>query len=89
MSWPRWIEIFLIAFAMLSIAIAEAAVRQLGRPLDAGRARHLGREVMKAPAHDLGVQRLIGVRPEHIREEARVEPTMRLASVTVSGPPRR
>ena len=45
----------------------------LGRPLDAGRARHLGREVMKAPAHDLGVQRLIGVRPEHIREEARVE----------------
>ncbi len=48
----------------------EAALRQLlGRALDAGRLRDLVRQGGERGADHLGVQRLVGRRAEHVREE--------------------
>ena len=52
----------------------EATMRQLfGRALDAGGARHVGRQCAEGAAHHPLVQRLLGVGPEHVRKEARMQ----------------
>src|SRR3954462_15200742 len=81
---PCWIVIFLIAFAMLSLAMARqpcaisSGLRHtpVARTNSAPSARTHGgappglrRELGEAPPDDLGVERLVGVRAEHAREE--------------------
>ena len=73
MSWPRWIEIFLIALAMLSTAIARQPCQLLRRPPNPGRDPDLGRKLLEPAPDDFAIERLIRAGTEHLGEKARMQ----------------